>query len=72
MSIDNSLIGSVINALPMDRMIAGPLQAMTDGRLDASILRQLLTALAMIVVMLMRPRGLWPTSEHGKSLQHVK
>jgi len=54
------------------RYVAGPLQAMTDGRLDASILRQLLTALAMIVVMLVRPRGLWPTPEHGKSLQHVK
>ena len=34
-----------------------------------SILRQLLIALAMIVVMLLRPRGLWPTPEHGKSLQ---
>lgn len=32
MSIDNSLIGSVINALPMDRMIAGPLQAMVGRR----------------------------------------
>jgi branched-chain amino acid transport system permease protein len=29
----------------------------------------LLIALAMIVVMLWRPRGLWPTPEHGKSLQ---
>jgi branched-chain amino acid transport system permease protein len=39
---------------------------MTDGRLDASILRQLLIALAMIIVMLLRPRGLWPSPEHGK------
>jgi branched-chain amino acid transport system permease protein len=23
----------------------------------------------MISIMLMRPRGLWPTPEHGKSLQ---
>ena len=45
------------------------LQQMTDGRLDASILRQLLIALAMIVIMLLRPRGLWPTREHGKALQ---
>jgi branched-chain amino acid transport system permease protein len=36
--------------------------------LDAAILRQLLVALAMIVIMLMRPRGLWPSPEHGKSL----
>ena len=29
--------------------------------------RQLLIAIAMIVVMLLRPRGLWPAPEHGKS-----
>ena len=40
---------------------------MTDGRLDASILRQLLIALAMIGIMLARPRGLWPSPEHGKT-----
>jgi branched-chain amino acid transport system permease protein len=43
------------------------LQALTGGRLDAAILRQLLIALAMIIIMLMRPRGLWPSPEHGKS-----
>ena len=37
MSLDNSLIGSVINALPMDRMIAGPLQAMVQARNDQPI-----------------------------------
>ncbi|WP_249341963.1 DUF2589 domain-containing protein [Pseudomonas sp. PCH44] len=36
MSIDNSLIGSVINALPMDRMIAAPLQAMVQAQVTAS------------------------------------
>ena len=41
---------------------------MTDGRLDAGILRQLLIALAMIVTMLLRPRGLRPAPAHGKSL----
>jgi branched-chain amino acid transport system permease protein len=25
--------------------------------------------LAMVSIMLLRPRGLWPTPEHGKSLQ---
>ena len=44
------------------------LQAITGGRLDPAILRQLLIALAMIIIMLMRPRGLWPTPEHGKAL----
>jgi len=66
------ILGAVLlSALPeVLRYVAGPLQAMTGGRLDAAILRQLLTALAMIVVMLLRPRGLWPTPEHGKSLKH--
>lgn len=59
----------LLAALPeVLRYLAGPLQAMTDGRLDSSILRQLLIALAMIVIMLMRPRGLWPSPEHGKVL----
>ena len=61
--------GVLLSALPeVLRYVAAPLQSMTDGRLDASILRQLLIALAMISVMLLRPRGLWPSPEHGKSL----
>jgi branched-chain amino acid transport system permease protein len=57
----------VLAALPeVLRYVAGPLQEMTHGRLDAAILRQLLIALAMILVMLVRPRGLWPAPEHGK------
>ena len=68
------ILGAVLlAALPeVLRYVAGPLQAMTDGRLDAAILRQLLIALAMIVVMLLRPRGLWPSPEHGKSLNIKK
>jgi branched-chain amino acid transport system permease protein len=68
------ILGAVLlAALPeVLRYVAGPLQAMTDGRLDSAILRQLLIALAMIIVMLLRPRGLWPAPEHGKSLQNNK
>lgn len=68
--IPGVILGAVLlSVLPEAlRYVAGPLQAMTAGRLDAAILRQLLIALAMIVVMLMRPRGLWPSPEHGKSL----
>ncbi len=56
------ILGAVLlSALPeVLRYVAHPLQAMTDGRLDPAILRQLLIALAMISVMLLRPRGLWP------------
>ncbi|TFZ01423.1 ABC transporter permease subunit [Ramlibacter rhizophilus] len=67
------ILGAVLlSALPeVLRWVSGvfDLQALTGGRLDPAILRQLLIALAMIVIMLMRPRGLWPSPEHGKSLQ---
>ncbi len=64
------ILGAVLlSALPeVLRYVAGPLQALTGGRLDSAILRQLLIALAMITVMLARPRGLWPSPEHGKAL----
>jgi branched-chain amino acid transport system permease protein len=58
----------LLAALPeVLRYVAGDIQSMTGGRIDASILRQLLIALAMITIMLVRPRGLWPAPEHGKS-----
>jgi branched-chain amino acid transport system permease protein len=67
--IPGVIVGALLlAALPeVLRYVAGPLQAMTDGRLDASILRQLLVALAMIGIMLARPRGLWPSPEHAKA-----
>jgi len=56
----------VLAALPeVLRYVGGPLQDLSGGRIDAAILRQLLVALAMIVVMLLRPRGLWPAPEHA-------
>jgi len=62
------IVGALLlAALPeVLRYVAGPLQAATGGRLDSAILRQLLIALAMIAIMLSRPRGLWPVPEHGK------
>jgi branched-chain amino acid transport system permease protein len=58
----------LLAALPeVLRYVASDLQAMTGGRVDAAILRQLLIALAMIGIMLMRPHGLWPAREHGKA-----
>jgi branched-chain amino acid transport system permease protein len=64
------VMGAVLlAALPeVFRFVAGPLHDWTGGRLDAAILRQLLIALAMIIIMLIRPRGLWPRPEHGKNL----
>ncbi|MCZ2293193.1 MAG: ABC transporter ATP-binding protein [Burkholderiales bacterium] len=67
--IPGVILGAVmLAALPeVLRYVAGDVQNMTGGRIDAAILRQLLIALAMIVIMLMRPRGLWPSPEHGKA-----
>ena len=67
--IPGVILGALLlAALPeVLRYVAGPLQNMTGGRLDAAILRQLLVALAMIIIMLIRPRGLWPSPEHGKA-----
>jgi branched-chain amino acid transport system permease protein len=68
--IPGVIVGALLlAALPeVLRYVAGPLQEMSGGRLDASILRQLLIALAMISIVLIKPRGLWPSPEHGKSL----
>lgn len=67
--IPGVILGALLlAALPeVLRYVAGDLQNLTGGRLDASILRQLLVALAMIGIMLARPRGLWPSPEHGKA-----
>ena len=69
--IPGVVLGAVLlAALPEAlRWLAGELdlQRLTDGRIDAAILRQLMIALAMIAIMLTRPRGLWPSPEHGKA-----
>lgn len=65
--IPGVILGALLlSALPeVLRYVAGDLQDATGGRLDAAILRQLLIALAMIAVMLSRPRGLWPAPLHA-------
>jgi len=67
--IPGVILGALLlAALPeVLRYVSDPLVQLTGGRLDAAILRQLLVALAMIGVMLVRPRGLWPAPEHGKA-----
>ena len=67
--IPGVLVGALLlSALPeVLRYVGDPLRNLTGGRIDAAILRQLLVALAMIVIMLLRPRGLWPSPEHGKA-----
>jgi branched-chain amino acid transport system permease protein len=68
--IPGVILGALLLAgLPeLLRHVAGPVTEMTGGRLAPEILRQLLIAMAMVGVMLIRPKGLWPSPEHGKSL----
>ncbi len=72
--IPGVILGALLlAALPeVLRYVAGDIQNLTGGRIDAAILRQLLIALAMIAVMLLRPRGLWPSPEHGRAAVAVK
>lgn len=67
--IPGVILGALmLAALPeVLRYLAGDIQNLSGGRIDASILRQLLIAGAMVAIMLLRPRGLWPSPEHGKS-----
>ncbi len=67
--IPGVILGALmLSALPeVLRYVAGDVQNLTGGRVDSAILRQLLIALAMITIMLVRPRGLWPSPEHGKA-----
>jgi branched-chain amino acid transport system permease protein len=69
--IPGVILGALLlSSLPeVLRYVAGPLQNMTDGRLDAAILRQFLIAVAMISIVLIKPKGLWPSPDHGKSLE---
>ena len=63
------ILGAVLlAALPeVLRYVAGPLQQMTDGRLGRRHPAPAADRQRHDRIMLMRPRGLWPTPEHGKA-----
>ncbi len=67
------ILGALLLAILPEflRYLPNDIQNWTGGRIDAAILRQLLIALAMIGIMLVRPRGLWPAPEHGKAAAAV-
>lgn len=59
--------GILLAALPeVLRHVVEPLQRTLFGEvlIDAEILRQLLYGLAMVLIMLIRPAGLWPAPKH--------
>lgn len=59
--------GILLAALPeVLRHTVEPMQMAVFGKvlIDAEVLRQLLYGLAMVVIMLTRPAGLWPSPKH--------
>ncbi len=69
--IPGVVLGAVLLALFPEflRHTVVPVQEQLFGRVivDAEVLRMGLYGLAMIVIMLYRPKGLWPAPEHGVS-----
>ena len=59
--------GVILAALPeVLRYVVDPVQLFLFGKIwiEAEVLRQLLYGLAMVVIMLNRPAGLWPSPRH--------
>jgi branched-chain amino acid transport system permease protein len=66
--IPGVILGAVLLAVFPEflRSTMGPLQNMIFGHeiVDTEVIRQLLYGLAMVVIMLYRPAGLWPSPKH--------
>jgi branched-chain amino acid transport system permease protein len=69
--IPGVVLGAVLLAIfpELLRHTVVPVQEQLFGKVlvDAEVLRMLLYGLAMVVIMLYRPKGLWPAPEHGIS-----
>ncbi len=63
------ILGAVLLAMFPEilRHTVVPVQQQLFGKVvvDAEVLRMMLYGLAMVVIMLYRPKGLWPAPEHG-------
>lgn len=68
--IPGVILGAVVLTLLPEvlRFTAIPLQMALFGKvvMDSEILRQLILGLSMILVMIYRPKGLWPTPEFNR------
>jgi branched-chain amino acid transport system permease protein len=68
--IPGVILGALLLAMLPEllRYTAVPVQEQLFGRvlIDAEVLRMLLYGLAMVIIMLYRPKGLWPAPEHGR------
>jgi branched-chain amino acid transport system permease protein len=67
--IPGVILGAILLAVFPEvlRHTVVPVQEQLFGRvmIDAEVLRMMLYGLAMVVIMLYRPKGLWPAPEHG-------
>jgi branched-chain amino acid transport system permease protein len=67
--IPGVILGAVLLAIFPEilRHTVVPVQEQLFGRvlIDAEVLRMMLYGLAMVLVMLYRPKGIWPAPEHG-------
>jgi branched-chain amino acid transport system permease protein len=67
--IPGVILGAVLLAIFPEilRHTVVPVQEQLFGRVivDAEVLRMMLYGLAMVLVMLYRPKGIWPAPEHG-------
>ncbi|MCX8005131.1 MAG: ABC transporter ATP-binding protein, partial [Burkholderiaceae bacterium] len=67
--IPGVVLGAVLLAVFPEflRHTVVPVQQQLFGKvlIDAEVLRMLLYGLAMVLIMLYRPKGLWPAPEHG-------
>ena len=67
--IPGVVLGAVLLAVFPEvlRHTVAPLQTFLFGKVivEAEVLRMMLYGLAMVLIMLYRPKGLWPAPEHG-------
>lgn len=67
--IPGVVLGAVLLAAfpELLRHTVAPVQTALFGKvlIDAEVMRMLIYGLAMVVIMLYRPKGLWPAPEHG-------
>jgi len=67
--IPGVVLGAILLAIFPEilRHTVVPVQEQLFGKvlIDAEVLRMMLYGLAMVVIMLYRPKGLWPAPEHG-------
>jgi branched-chain amino acid transport system permease protein len=67
--IPGVVLGAVLLAIFPEvlRHTVAPVQQMLFGKVivEAEVLRMMLYGLAMVLIMLYRPKGLWPAPEHG-------